>query len=137
MKKLLLLGIVAMGPLLMPAKAEEHSVLAKQMESMNDAFKALRRETDPVKGATEARAAQQAALKAAAEVPELVEQMPDGPEKAKASLEYRKMMAKVFAVFCDVEEAFLSGNVAEVAKIVESIKEMKKTGHDKFIEKDK
>ncbi|MEI6819967.1 MAG: cytochrome b562, partial [Verrucomicrobiota bacterium] len=80
---------------------------------------------------------QQAALKAAAEVPELIEQMPDGPEKAKASLEYRKMMAKVFAVFCDVEEAFLSGNIAEVAKIVESIKEMKKTGHDKFIEKDK
>ncbi|MEI6818318.1 MAG: hypothetical protein WCL19_01820, partial [Verrucomicrobiota bacterium] len=74
MKKLLLFGIVAMGPLLMPAMAEEHSVLAKQMESMNDAFKALRRETDPVKGAAEARAAQQAALKAAAEVPELIEQ---------------------------------------------------------------
>lgn len=126
-----------MGLMLMPAKAEEHSALGKQMETMNKAFKAFRSETDPVKGATQARAAQQAALKSTAEVPEMVEQMPDGPEKIKASLEYRKMMGKLFVTLCEVEGAFLAGNTAEVAKIVDSLKEMKKTGHDKFIEKDK
>lgn len=126
-----------MGLMLMPAKAEEHSALGKQMESMNDAFKAFRRETDPVKGATQARAAQQAALKCAAEVPEMVEQMPDGPEKIKAALEYRKMMGKLFLTLCEVEDAFIAGNIAEVAKIVDSLKEAKKAGHDKFIEKEK
>lgn len=136
MKNLILMGSFAMGLMLMPAKAEEHTALGKQMESMNNAFKAFRRETDPVKGATQARDAQQAALKCAAEIPEMVEQMPDGPEKIKASLEYRKMMGKLFVTLCEVESAFLAGNTAEVTKIVDSLKEMKKAGHDKFIEKD-
>ncbi len=126
-----------MGLMLVPAKAEEHSALGKQMESMNDAFKAFRRETDPVKGATQARTAQQAALKCAAETPELVEQMPDGPDKVKAALEYRKMIGKLFITLCEVEDAFIAGNIAEVTKIVDSLKEAKKAGHDKFIEKDK
>jgi soluble cytochrome b562 len=137
MKNLLFLGCFAMGLMLMPANAEEHSALGKQMESMNDAFKAFRRETDPVKGATHARDAQQAALKCASEIPEMVEQMPDGPEKIKAALEYRKMLGKLFVTLCEVEGAFLAGNTAEVAKIVDSLKEAKKAGHDKFIEKEK
>jgi hypothetical protein len=36
-----------------------------------------------------------------------------------------------------VEDAFIAGNIAEVAKIVDSLKEAKKAGHDKFIEKEK
>jgi soluble cytochrome b562 len=128
----------AVGLLMVPSQAadEKHTVLHDQMEAMNDAFKAFRRETDPVKGATQARLAQQAALKSAMEVPELVTAMPEGPEKAKALLTYRKMMGKLLVTLCEVEEAFLDGKIEEVAKIVDSLKEQKKAGHDKFMDED-
>ncbi len=123
-------------PLTARAEEEEKTKLGEQMESMNDAFKALRRETDPVKGAAHARAAQQAALKSLVEVPAMLAKMPDGPEKAKAAAEFRKMVGKVFVTFCEVEEAFLNGKGDEVPKLIDSLKEMKKTGHDKFVEED-
>lgn len=128
-----------MGLLLVPARAaeEEETPLGKQMEAMNDAFKGFRRETDAVKGAAQAREAQQAALKSAMEIPAMLKAMPEGPEKAKALAEYRKMIGKLFVTLCEVEEAFLNGKIDEVAKIVETLKESKKAGHDKFVEEEK
>lgn len=123
--------------MLTPARAaEEHTKLEEQMEALDDAFKGFRRETDAVKGAAAARESQMAALKSAAEVPITLKAMPEGPEKAKALAEYRKMMGKLFVTLCEVEEAFLNGKMDEVAKIVDVIKEMKKTGHDKFVEEE-
>jgi len=119
----------------MPTRAAEDSTpLGKQMEATSDAFKAFRRETDPVKGATQAREAQLSVLKALPEVPEVVKAMPEGPDKAKALVTYRKMMGKLFVTLCEVEEAFLNGKIDEVAKLVESLKEQKKAGHDKFMD---
>ncbi len=121
------------------ARAEEEkekTKLGEQMEATNDAFKALRRETDPVKGAAHAREAQQAVLKSLVEIPAMVAKMPEGPEKAKAAAEYRKMVGKVFVTFCEIEEAFLNGKGDEVPKLIDSLKEMKKTGHDKFVEEE-
>jgi hypothetical protein len=134
MKKHYFLLSVALGFLLMPAQANEESALGKQMEAIDDAFKGFRREADPVKGAEQAREAQNATLKATVELPEMVKAMPDGSEKSKAVAAYRKMMGQLFVVFCEVEEAFLAGNAEEVAKIVASVREMKKAGHDKFME---
>lgn len=137
MKKQLLLLTCAVGFLMpLPGVAEEETPLGKQMEAMNDAYKAFRRETDPVKGAALARDAQQAALKSAAETPAMLSKMPDSPEKAKALVAYRKMIGNLFVSFCEVENAFLNGNIDEVAKIVESLKEQKKAGHDKFMEEE-
>lgn len=128
----------AIGLMLTPAMAqdEEHTKLGEQMESMDDAFKAFRRETDATKGAAAAREAQTATLKSAAEIPALVKEMPEGPEKAKAAAEYRKMMGKVYVTLCEVEEAFLNGKLEDVAKAVESLKEQKKAGHEKFMEEE-
>lgn len=114
--------------------AAEETPLGKQMEQFNDAYKAFRKETDPAKGAALAREAQQAVIKAIAEVPERVTKMPDGPDKAIASAEYRKMLGQVFVSLCDVEKAFLAGKPDEVRKIIASLKDMKKAGHDKFME---
>lgn len=126
-----------MGLLMVPASAEkEHTELGKQMESMDDAFKAFRRETDPVKGAQEARDAQTGALKAALEIPALIKEMPAGPEKDKAANEYRAAMGKLYVTLCEVEGAFLAGKTEEVAKIVDTLKDMKKSGHKKFMKKD-
>lgn len=120
--------------LILPLHAEEETPLGKQMESFNDAYKAFRRETDPVKGAAQAREAQAAVIKSLSEMPAMLAKMPDSPAKSKATVEYRKMMAKVFVALCEVEEAFLEGKIEKVAGIVESLKEMKKAGHDKFME---
>ncbi len=124
--------------MLIPARAEEKepTALGKQMEAMNDAFKAFRKEADPVKGAAQAREAQAAALKGAVEVPQTIKDMPEGAEKAKAFAEYHKMIGKLYVTLCEVEEAFLNGKIDEVAKIVDSLKEMKKAGHKKFVKEE-
>ncbi|GAA5130708.1 hypothetical protein GCM10023212_40820 [Luteolibacter yonseiensis] len=128
----------AAGLLAAPAIAQdhEHTKLGEQMESMDDAFKGFRRETDAAKGAAQAREAQTATLKATAEIPALIKEMPEGPDKAKASAEYRKQMGKVFVTLCEVEEAFLAGKIEDVAKLVETLKEQKKAGHQKFIKEE-
>jgi hypothetical protein len=133
-QSILLMGLMALS---LPLQAEENETpLAKQMDAMNDAFKIFRKETDPVKGAAQAREAQQAALKSLLEIPERVKAMPEGPEKAKAVVAYHKMLGRLYVTLCEVEDAFLNGKMDEVAKMVDSIKEMKKSGHDQFMEEE-
>ena len=123
--------------LVLPLSAEEKETpLGKQMESFNDAFKAFRKETDTTKCAALARDAQAAVVKTLTETPDMLKKMPDGPEKAKAAAEYRKMMGKVYVSLCELEEAYLAGNTEEAGKILGSMREMKKAGHDKFMEEE-
>ncbi len=132
--RLIVLGCAAC--LMLPLVADEETPLGTQMESFNDAYKAFRKETDPEKGAALARDAQQALIKAMAELPEVVTKMPDGSEKAKAAAEYRKMIGRCFVVMCEVEEAFLVGKTDDVAELINQLKDMKKAGHDKFMEEE-
>lgn len=125
----------AAGLMLLPVSTQAHeSPLAGQMETVNDAFKAFRREKDPAKGAALAREAQDAAIKSLTELPDLVKKISDPAEKAKATLEYRKMIAKLVITLCEVEAAFLANDLDKVAEQVEAIKTAKKEGHDKFME---
>ncbi len=123
------------GLMWVPAKADE-TPLGLQMEAMNDAYKGFRRETDPVKGAAQARDAQQAVMKSLAESPVVIQEMPEGPDKVKAAVEFRKMMAKLLVSLCEVEEAFLNGKIDDVAKIVDDLKAQKKSGHEKFVKEE-
>ena len=135
--KLILCGFAATLMFVQPCLADgDDTPLGKQMEAMNDAYKAMRRETDPAKGAALAREAQDAIVKGIVELPALVKDMPDGPEKAKASAEYRKMMGSLISTLADLELAFLSNDTAKVKEIVEAMRDMKKTGHDKFMEEE-
>jgi hypothetical protein len=133
--KLLLCGLAATLMFVHPSMADD-TPLGKQMDAMNDAYKAMRRETDPAKGAALARTAQDAMVKGIVELPEMVKGMPDGPEKAKASASYRKMMGSLIATLADMELAFLNNDMAKVKEIVESMRDMKKEGHDKFMDED-
>jgi uncharacterized protein YyaL (SSP411 family) len=133
--KLILCGFAAALMFVQPSMADD-TPLAEQMDAMNDAYKAMRRETDPAKGAELARTAQDAMVKAIVETPEMLKAMPDGPEKAKASAEYRKMMGGLIATLADMEIAFLNNDMAKVKEIVEAMRDMKKKGHEKFIEED-
>ena len=132
---MILLGCLA-GMLVMPAMAQEETPLGKNMEAMNDAYKAFRKETDPVKGAASAREAQDYAIKGALEIPTLIKEIKDEAEKTKATVEYRKMMGKLLISLCEVEEAFLANDLAKVTALVDALKDQKKEGHDKFIKEE-
>lgn len=110
--------------------------MAKQMESVNDSYKAMRKETDAAKGAAEARKAQQALIKTMGETPALVSKMPEGPAKELAAAEYRKMIGQCLVAMSELEVAFLNGKPEEVAKITAVLKDLKKAGHDKFMEEE-
>jgi soluble cytochrome b562 len=125
--------LAAAACLLLPVRADD-TPLGKQMDAFNDAYKAMRKETDPAKGAALAREAQEAILKSFTELPAMLAKMPDGPDKAKAAAEYRKMISRVLVAVCEMEQAFLAGNTSEVQKLVAGLKDMKKAGHDKFME---
>ncbi len=113
---------------------EPESPLARQMSELDDAYKDLKKETDPEKGAAAARVAQQALILGLAELPEMLKKMPDGPAKAAAAAEYRKLMGQCYVIFCEIEQAFLAGKVDQVMGLIENLKAVKKTGHQKFIE---
>lgn len=115
-------------------EAHEETPLGRQMEAFNDAYKALRKESDPTKGAALARDAQHAVIQSMAELPEMLRKMPEGPDKAKAAAAYRRMIAEVLVATCQIEEAFLAGDKAQVDSLVETLKKLKKTGHDRFME---
>ena len=91
----------------LPLRADD-SPLAKEMEKLDDAYKAFRRETDTVKGAAAAREAQGSVLKAIPQVPSMLEKMPAGEAKDKALAAYRTQMGKLFVALCEVESAFLA-----------------------------
>ncbi|WP_193212087.1 cytochrome b562 [Luteolibacter marinus] len=119
-----------------PVRADDDSPLAKQMESLDDAYKGFRREKDPAKGAALAREAQDAVLKAVPMVPGLIESMPDGEDKAKAIAAYRTQMGQLFVALCEVESAFVAKDLDKVAELVNTLKSQKKKGHDEFMEDD-
>jgi soluble cytochrome b562 len=133
--KFFIAACVVSNLLMIPASADD-SELAKQMEVMNDAYKAMRREEDPAKGAALAREAQDAMVKAIKETPELIKAMPEGPDKSKASAEYRKMMGTLVSTLADMELAFLNKDMEKVKAIVEQMRDAKKKGHDKFMEEE-
>lgn len=133
MKTRLLFAVCA-ACLVAPLHAEKHTPLGEQMERFNDAYKALRKVEDPQKAAALTREAQQAVVKTLNEVPDLVSKMPDGPDKAKAAAEYRLMMGKVYVTLCEVETAYLAGDMDKAAELLRGLRSAKKEGHDKFME---
>lgn len=137
MKRLLqTIGCVA-GLLLAPVAVDAaETPLGTQMETVGSAYKSLRVEQDPEKGAATAREVQQAILRAAALLPESVSKLEDPAAKAKAGAEFRLMLGRLFVTFCEVEQAFLAKDLAKVATLMESLKAQKKAGHDRFMEEE-
>jgi len=125
-----MLGLVV---LLSPVVVGE-TKLGGQMEKMDDAYKAFRRTKDVVMGAEKAREAQSAVADGLSELPSMIVKMPKGPEREKAAAAYRLMMGQLYVKLCEVEEAFLSNDLEKVGKLVEDLKDLKKKGHNKFME---
>jgi hypothetical protein len=118
-------------------RADESTPLGEQMDSLNDAFKALGKEKDAAKGAELARKAQESVLKGVSHVPELITQtITDAKAKEKAVADYRRLMGETFVVMCKIETAFLENKPDEVVKLVADAKALKKEGHQKYIEEE-
>jgi soluble cytochrome b562 len=136
MKSIILPALVAAClAITLPATAED-TELGARMDAMNEAYKALRKETDPAKAAEHARVAQAEAAKSMLETPAMLAKMPVGPERAKATLEYRKAMARLYMTLCEVEEACLANDLEAVKALIEELKKQRKAGHDRFIEEE-
>ncbi len=119
---------------LAPLVFADDTPLAEQMSEMNDAYKAFRRTKDAVEGASQARTAQAILTKSMLETPELVKKMADGPDKAKALAKYRHMTGQLYVKLCEVEMAFLEGKIDDVPALIDELKDLKKKGHDQFME---
>ncbi|MGE9269395.1 MAG: cytochrome b562 [Verrucomicrobiales bacterium] len=133
MKKLFVTALTLGFFAVLPATADD-TPLAEQMDVLNDAYKAIRRTDDAAEGAKLAREAQLAVIKGITMTPSYVEKggHPEGKEKAMVS--YRKQMAELIVVLCDVEAAFLADDFDKVKELVTPLKESKKKGHGEFIE---
>jgi len=110
--------------------------LAKQMEALNDSYKAFRKTENAAEGAAKAREAQGHVLKGLAETPAMLAKMPEGPARAKASASYRQMMGQLYVKLCEVEQAFLDNKKERVEAIMLELKELKKKGHNEFMEEE-
>lgn len=134
--KFLLAACIASMMFVNSASADDETPLGKNMDTMNDQYKDMRREEDPAKSAVLAKAAQDEMIKAIMEIPAIVKKMPDGPDKAKASAEYRMMMGSLISSFAELELAYLNKDMDKANVIIEKLKDMKKEGHKKFTEQD-
>lgn len=132
---LALVATLCLSQPLVGQEDKKETPLGKQMEAMNDAYKAIKKESDPVKGAALARTAQDALLKSLAETPKVVAELPEA-DRAKATANYRTMIAKAFVSFSEIEEAFLAKDLEKVKTLAEGLREMKKAGHDKYMDDD-
>lgn len=131
--KFIIPALTAAFAFAIPVQADD-TPLAEQMDAMNDAYKSMRRLDDLSKGPELARTAQDAMVKAISELPAMVKEMPDGPEKAKASAQYRIMMGQLISTLAELELAFLDGDKDKVDEIIGKMRDSKKEGHDKFME---
>lgn len=135
MKKLLIpvltIGLIAELPL----RADD-TPLAKAMQMVDDAYKTMRKTQDAAEGVKLAREAQEGVLKAITMTPEFVGKGAHPAGKEKAMVSYKKQMARLFVVFCEMEEAFLAKDFAKVQELVTALKEAKKQGHGEFMEEE-
>ncbi len=127
----LLLSLFAV--LALPAIADE-TELGKKMDELNDHYKSIRRENDPVKGAISAREAQKLIAACLNEVPAMIGKMPDGAAKENALAIYRQLTGEAYVLLCKIEQAYLAKDVDKAKAMYEELKGIKKDGHDKFIE---
>ncbi len=133
-KAVLFLGILTLGSLAPLASANEE--LGGKMEEISDLYKAIRKTADPAEGAQLARDVQKLTLGSLDQVPDVIKDMPDGKDKEKAQADYRRLIAASYVKFCEVEIAFLAGDLEKVKTLVEDIKSLKKEGHDAYIEEE-
>ena len=113
---------------------EKDTPMTTEMKAASKALKELRKikPGDWEAMAKTVRASHTALLKSMSETAALVKEMKDGPEKAIATADSRKLLGLCYAALCELEIAYLKKDAAAAAKAMEKIKEIKKEGHEKY-----
>ncbi|MFD2159422.1 hypothetical protein ACFSW8_10965 [Rubritalea tangerina] len=115
-------------------RAEDDTKMATEMKVVSKQLKALRTipKDDYAAGAEAVRKAHEALLAAMQYIPVMVEEMPDGEEKAKAIADSRRVMGLSYASLCALELAYLEKDPAKIEAAMSKVKEVKKEGHKKY-----
>jgi hypothetical protein len=134
------LRLVMMGSLLGagPLVADvEETPLHDKMEEVNRSLKLLRRAGDDYEQCVDlVQQAQTLMLECFAFAPYSVGKMPEGKEKTVAIANYKKLMAKSYQNLCDLEIAYLSGDIEKIDLAMRDVKQGRKDGHEEYIEED-
>lgn len=116
-------------------KKAEDTPLAKAMDELGDAYKALKKTVkDPSKKEESIKLidkAYQACVTSKMHIPTMMAKVPEA-EKAKTMDGYRKMMAVTIAEFAKLEQQILDGKAEEVAETMKALKQLEDDGHEKY-----
>ena len=129
--------LAGLGSILMVsgvAAQQGDSPMTKEMKASSLALKELRKipRGDWEAMAKAVRNAQQALLKSMSFVPTLVQEMPEGPDKAKAAATARQVLGSCYVALSELELAYLAKDQDKVNAAMEKVKEIKKEGHKTF-----
>ena len=130
--KIRLFIATSLAALALPALADD-TELGKKMDELNDHYKSIRREEDPAKGAVSAREAQKLIAASLEMEPAMLANV-KGPAKANALAMYRQLMGESYVILCKIEQAYLAKDMDKAAELYAQLKELRKVGHDKFVE---
>ena len=108
--------------------------MTKEMKTVSQQLKSLRTmpKDDFAAAADAVRTAHEALLAAMEYTAAMVEEMPDGHEKAKALADSRRVLGLSYAALCELELAYLEKDPVKVAAAMSKVKDTKKEGHKKY-----
>lgn len=132
-----MVALVLVGLIASQARSAEESVIIDNMEAMNKSYKKLRTQvTDKSQNEASIKLLlemQKNVVTAKGEVPERVKKASEG-DRVKMIQGYRAEMNGLLAHLIKIETAISDGNNAEAEKMVAALMDIKKTGHEKFME---
>lgn len=112
----------------------KHTEMGEEMETVSKSLKSLRKiaKDDYAAGAAAVQKAHVALLKSMSYTAAMVKEMPEGPEKAIALADSRRLLGLSYAALCELEVAYLKKDEALIKAAMDKVKASKKEGHKKY-----
>ncbi len=135
-----LLGLAIAAPIVLAADKkgadkEADTPLAKAMDELGDAVKALKKTVkDPAKKEESIKLidkAYQASVTSKIHLPNMMAKVPEA-DKQKTIDGYRKMMAQTIAELAKLEMQVLDGKTEEASETMKQLKVLEDEGHEKY-----
>lgn len=130
--QLLALSMIAM---ISPLSADDGDTkMSEEMKTVSKQLKSLRTipKGDYAAGAEAVLKAHEALLNSMQYTAVMIEEMPEGEEKAKALADSRRVLGLSYAALCELEIAYLEKDDAKIQVAMSKVKDTKKEGHKKY-----
>lgn len=128
----LCLGVVS--PLL--ADEELDTPLAKEMDIVSGSLKKLRKAENNAAKAQLMRDAQAATIKSLEYLPDIFKEEKDKTKIAKMTADFKRLIGLSFSKLSELELAFLNEDEVAAEKILDELKDIKKTGHKAYMKEE-